>query len=160
MSRQLFIIISSVVVLLILSTNVLSEEKAQLIKGPIIITSETLTADNNAHTALFEKSVVARTTDMTLYADKMLVYYDPNTGDISKIESSGNIKLIKKTRVTTSKEATYYAADEENPERVVFTGDPRTTDGNNVVTGTKITYFLDDDKYIVEQSKVFLKKRK
>jgi lipopolysaccharide export system protein LptA len=119
-----------------------------------------LTADNNAHTALFEKSVVARTTDMTIYADKMLVYYDVDTGDISKIESEGNIKLIKKTRIITSKEATYYAADKDNAERVIFSGEPRATDGENVVTGTKITYLLNEDRYLVENSKVFLKKRK
>jgi len=156
MSRQLFT--SSLVILfLLLSTNAFSAEKAQQrIKGPIIITSETLTADNTAHTALFERSVVARTTDMTLYADRMLVFYDADSGEITKIEAEGSTKVIKGTRAITSQKATYYT----DGEKVIFTGEPRATDGENVVTGAKITYLLNEDKYLVEESKVFLKKRK
>jgi lipopolysaccharide export system protein LptA len=154
MSRPLFII-SSLIILFFTSTIAFSEEKAQRIKGPIVITSETLTVDNEAHTALFENSVVARTTDTTLYADKMLVYYKADTGDIIKIEASENIKLIKGARAIISKEATYYA----DGEKIIFTGDPRAVEGENVVTGKKITYFLNDDRFFVEDSKVFLKKR-
>ena len=154
MSRQLFI--SSLVILFLFSTNVFSQEKTQRIKGPIIITSEMLTADNIAHTALFEKSVVARTTDMTLYADRMLVFYDADSGEITKIEAEGSTKVIRGTRAITSQKATYYA----DGEKVIFTGEPRATDGENVVTGTKIAYLLNEDRYLVENSKVFLKKRK
>lgn len=154
MSKQLFI--SNLLILFLLSTNVFSEEKAQRIKGPITITSEMLTADNKAHTALFERSVVARTTDMTLYANRMLVSYNADSGDITMIEAEGSIRLLKGTRVITSQKAIYYAGE----ERVLFTGDPRATDGENVVTGTKITYLLNEDRYLVENSKVFLRKQK
>ncbi|MEW6161998.1 MAG: LptA/OstA family protein [Nitrospirota bacterium] len=154
MSRQLFI--SSLLILFLLSTNVFSEEKTQQIKGPIIITSEMLTADNKAHTALFENSVVARTTDMTLHADRMLVYYNADTGNITKIEAEGGIKLIKGMRTITSKEATYCA----DGEKIIFTGEPRAVEGENVVTGRKITYLLNEDRFLVEGSKVFLKTRK
>ena len=154
MSRQLFI--SSLLILFIFSPNVFSEEKAQRIKGPITITSEMLIADNKAHTARFEHSVVARTTDMTLYADRMLVSYNADSGDVKMIEAEGSIKLLKGTRAITSQKATYYA----NEEKVIFTGEPRATDGENVVTGEKITYLLHEDRYLVEKSKVFLKKQK
>ncbi|MBI5187881.1 MAG: lipopolysaccharide transport periplasmic protein LptA [Nitrospirae bacterium] len=154
MSKQLFI--SSLFIFVILSIDVSSAEKAQQIKGPIIVTSETLIADNKAHTALFEKNVVARTTEMTIYADKMLAYYKADTGDITKIEATGSVKLIKDTRVITSSEAVYFA----NEDRIIFTGDPRVVDGKNVVTGTKMTYFLNDDRFFVENSKVFLTEKK
>jgi len=154
MSKRLFI--SNLLILFLLSTNVFSEEKAQRIKGPITITSEMLTADNNAHTALFERSVVARTTDMTLFADRMLVSYDKDSGDIKTIDAEGNIKLLKGTRVIISQKANYYA----DGDKVIFTGEPRATDGENVVTGTKITYLLNEDRYLVEDSKVFLRKQK
>lgn len=154
MSRRLFT--SNLLLLFLLSTNVFSEEKAPQIKGPITITSETLTADNNAHTALFEHSVVARTTDMTLFADTMLVSYDKDSGGIKTIDAEGNIKLLKGTRVIISQKANYYA----DGDKVIFTGEPRATDGENVVTGTKITYLLNEDRYLVEDSKVFLRKQK
>jgi len=154
MSRQFFI--SSLLTLLLLSTNAFSEENIQQLESPIVITSEMLTADNKAHTVLFENSVVAKTTDMTLHADRMLVHYQKDTGNITKITAEGNIKLIKGTRVITSKEATYYA----DKEMVIFTGEPRIVEKENVVTGKKMTYHLKEDRFFVEESKVFLKTKK
>ena len=145
----------SLIIFFLLASNVFSEE-AQKIKGPITITSERLTSDNKTHTALFENSVVARTTDMTIYADRMLVYYAEDTGSVTKIEAVGGVKLIKENRVITSKEATYYADE----EKVIFTGEPRAVEGKNVVTGSKMTYLLNEDRFLVEGSKVFLIKKK
>jgi len=128
------------------------------VKGPVTVTSETLTSDNQAHTALFEKNVIAKTTDMIMYADWMLVYYTDPGGDITKIEAKGNVKVHKEDKVMTSQEATYYA---DAPERIVFTKNPRAFDGQNVVTGTKMTYFVDDERSFVEgSSKVIMKNSK
>ncbi|MBI5632040.1 MAG: hypothetical protein HZA15_00945 [Nitrospirae bacterium] len=127
------------------------------VKGPVTITSETLTADNQAHTALFEKNVIAKTTDITMHADWMMVHYTDPGGDITRIESKGNVKVHKEDKLLTSQEATYYA---DPPERIVFTGNPRALDGQNIVSGTKITYFVDEDRSFVEgSSKVIMKNR-
>ncbi len=131
-----------------------AEEKK--LKGPIIINSKKLTADNKARTGLFENSVVARTPDMTIYTDKMLVYYEENTGNVKRIDATGSVKFIKEDRVITSKEATYYA----DGEKVIFTGEPRAVQGENVVTGIRMTYFMNDDRFFVEDSKAFLIKKK
>ncbi len=122
-------------------------------RGPIVITSTTLTADNKARTAFFEGSVIARSENMTLYSDKMLVYYT-DTGKITKIEADGHIRLVKGERVITSGSAIYLAEE----EKVIFTIEPRAMEGNSIVTGTKITYMLKDDRSIVENSKVIIKK--
>ncbi len=155
MLKPFFII--SFIFFLFSSVTAFCEEQSQAkIKGPITVTSETLTNDNKAHTALFEKNVIARTTDMTIYADKMLVYYKEGSGDVTKIEASGNVRLYKNGRIITSREATYYADE----DKVVFTGDPRAVDGENVVTGSIMTYFIAEDRSYVERSKVFLKNKK
>lgn len=127
------------------------------VKGPVTVTSETLTADNQAHTALFEKNVTAKTTDMTMYADWMLVHYTDPGGDITRIESKGNVRVQREDKVMTSQAATYYA---DSPERIVFTGSPRAFDGQNVLSGTKITYYVDEDRSFVEGgSKVIMKSK-
>ncbi len=133
-----------------------AEEQKVQVKGPINITSETLTTDNKAHTALFDGKVVAKTTDMTIYADKMLVFYKEGSGDVTKIEATGNIRLLRGGRLITSKMATYYADE----DKVVFTGDPRAEDGENVITGVTMTYYIAQDRSYVEKSRVFLKNKK
>jgi len=128
-------------------------------KAPTIITSRTLNADNKAKTALFEGNVVAKKGEMTMFADRMLVFYAEEKGgsNIKKIDAEGNVKLIKGDRVVTSGFATYFAEPEEH---IVFTGEPRATEGENVVTGTKMTSFIKDDRSVVENSKVFLVEKK
>jgi lipopolysaccharide export system protein LptA len=124
-------------------------------QAPTVITSESLTADNKDKTALFTGSVVAKKGDMTLYADRMLVYYIESGGgsNIDKIDAQGNVKLIRGDRVVTSGKLMYYAGAEE---RAVFTENPRAAEGKNVVTGTKMTYYMKDDRSLVENSKVFI----
>jgi lipopolysaccharide export system protein LptA len=126
-------------------------------KEPTVITSQVLTTDNKAKTALFKGAVVARKGDKTLYADSMLVYYtessDGESSNIDRIESEGKVKLVRKDRVITSDRAVYFAGDNE---RAVFTGSPRAIEGKNIITGTIMTYYIKDDRSMVENSKVFL----
>jgi lipopolysaccharide export system protein LptA len=140
----------------LLSGSAYAAEEVRKMKGPITITSQRLTADNQAGTGLFEISVVARTPDMTIYTDKMLVSYDKKTGNVKRIDASGKVKFIKEDRVITSQEATYYA----DGEKVIFMGEPRAVQGENVVTGNRMTYFMNEDRFFVEGSKVFLPKKK
>ncbi len=130
-------------------------EQNKNVKEPTIVTSQKMTTDNKAKTALFEGNVVVRKGDRTMYADKMLVHYSEEKGgsNIKEIDAEGNVKLVRGDRVVTSKFAVYYAEPEEY---IVFTGDPRASQGEDVVTGTKITYFMKDDHSIVENSKVFI----
>jgi lipopolysaccharide export system protein LptA len=156
-SRPLFI--ASIILPVLIAVSAFAEAPkggTAGLKGPVTITSETLTADSKAHTALFERDVVARTTDMTIHADTMLVFYREEGGQVTRIEAAGHVKLYKSTRLITAEKAVYYADE----DKVVFTGEPRATDGDNVVTGTTMTYFIGDDRSYVEHSKVFLKSGK
>ncbi|MEJ5226880.1 lipopolysaccharide transport periplasmic protein LptA [Thermodesulfovibrio sp.] len=146
------------ILFLLLAYNLFAEEKKDS-PEPIIITSQSLINDNRAKTATFEGNVVAKRGDATLLANKMIVYYEDEQkgGNIKLIEAIGNIKLIRGDRTITSHKAIYYPEPEE---RVVFTGEPRATDGKNLVTGEKITYFMKDDRSLVEKSRVYLKERK
>ena len=153
MSRLLLTV--SLLLVLAVPGGTLAEETKTKVKGPITITSASLTADNKEHTALFEKDVVAKTTDMTIHADWMLVYYTEQGGDVTKIEAKGNVRVYREAKVITAQEAVYFADE----EKVVFTGSPRAIDGDNVVTGTKITYYTKDDRSLVENSKVILKSK-
>lgn len=125
-------------------------------KGPIVITSETLSADNKSRTALFEGSVVAKTKDMTLYSDRMIVYYAEKTGNVTKIDAEGRVKLVRKDLIVTSKAANYFAEE----EKIIFTGEPKAVERGNVVTGTKMTYLMKEDRFIVGNSRVLLENKK
>jgi lipopolysaccharide export system protein LptA len=125
-------------------------------KTSIVITSQTLTAENNNKTAIFEGSVVATKEDLTIYSDKMTVFYDNSEGKIKKIYAVGNVKAHKNERVIFSDEATYT----EDEHKIIFTGNPRAVEGENVVTGTHITLYLEDERAFVEGSRVIMQDKK
>ncbi|MBA3060832.1 MAG: hypothetical protein FP832_04160 [Nitrospirae bacterium] len=154
MLRQLFTV--SVFISVVLAGSIFAEEKTEQIKGPIVITSQTLLSDNKARTALFEGSVVAKTENMTLYSDKMLVYYAEGSGNVTKIEAEGRVKLVKKDLVVTSKVANYFADE----EKIIFTGEPKAIQKGDIITGTKMTYWMKDDRSFVENSRVLLENKK
>lgn len=122
---------------------------------PIIVTSKSLSADNKDKTATFEGSVLAKRGDVFLYSDKMKIYYgnEGEQGNITKIEAEGGVRLVRNKSILTATSALYLAMPEE---MVIFTGQPRATDGNNVITGSKITYYIKDDRSVVEDSKVII----
>jgi len=148
-----FISLFVCLVLMSLCHQAAGEDKLLETKGPITITSSTLTADNTAHTALFEGSVIARTESATLYADKMLVHYT-DAGKVTQIDATGHVKLVKGERVITSDEATFLADE----EKVIFTGEPKAVEGTTMVTGTKMIYLMKEERSLVEQGKVYMEK--
>lgn len=123
--------------------------------SPIIITSDSLTADNKNSTAIFEGSVVAKTDDVTMYSDKMTVYYDNSANKVKKISAVGNVRVNKEERALFSDKA-LYLADEE---KILFTGNPKAVEGENVISGTQITFYLKDERVEVEGSRVVLQNK-
>ncbi len=157
MSRQCFfkIILGAILFAAFAPVSAQCEPSSGLIKGPIVITSSTLSADSGANKAVFEGSVVARTDEMTLYSDRMTVFYSED-GDIEKIDARGNIKLLKGQRVLTSRRATYLARE----GKITFTGEPMAVEGNNIITGSEIVYLIDEDRSLVRNSKVYIQQDK
>lgn len=155
MSRQFFIV-NFILAALLVHINV---SAAPLIdntdKKTVIITSETLTADNKNSTAIFEGSVVAKTDDITMYSDKMTVFYDNTRNKVTKIHALGHVKVRKEERALFSDEAIYLAED----DKIVFTGNPKAVDGENVISGTQIIFHLKDDRAEVQGSRVVLQNK-
>ena len=149
-----FFIIKNVFIIVFLMLFYLSVTPAAEVKGSsMVITSQTLTADNKNNTAVFEGSVMARTDDIFIYSDKMEVSYDNSQGKIKKVHALGNVRVHKKERAIFSQEAIYLGEE----DKIVFKGEPKAVDGENVITGTQIIYFFRDDRTVVEGSRVVLK---
>ena len=70
--------------------------------------------------------------------------------EIVRIEAEGNVKITRGNRISLSDKAVYLAKAE--PRIIILTGNPRIWRGKDFLTGTKITYILDQDRSIVESA--------
>jgi lipopolysaccharide export system protein LptA len=151
MSKPFFIFNCLLSILIICFVNGVSvSEGAE--KKAITITSETLTADNRNKTAKFEGSVVAKTDEVMIYSDRMIVFYTEAENSVKEIHAIGNVKVHSKERAIFSKEASYINSE----EKIIFTGTPKAVEGGNVISGTRIIYFLKEDRAVIEGSRVIL----
>jgi lipopolysaccharide export system protein LptA len=128
-----------------------TEESVMTSKGPITVTSRTLSADQKSRQALFEGDVIARNEAMTMCSDRMLVKYGEK-GGVEHMTSEGSVKLIKGGRVITAGKAEYF----RDGDKIIFSINPKVVEGKTVITGTIIVYHLNDERTEVSESKVLI----
>ncbi len=156
-----FFIVNSVLLIFTIYSSAYSSALAsalidKLEKKPIIITSQTLIADSKNNIAIFEGSVTAKTNNLSIYSDKMTVFYDSSESKVKKIHAVGNVKVVRDEKALFSDEATY--VDEE--AIIIFEGNPKAVEGENVITGTQIIFYLEEDRAVVKGSRVVLQNKR
>jgi lipopolysaccharide export system protein LptA len=129
-------------------------------KGNIQIKADNLVAYNEASYAEFTGNVVAVQGTTQITSDKLKIYYSKapenkakkDTGEesIKKVVATGNVVIRSENRTAYTSMAEYTPASKV----VVLSGaDSKVTSGNNYVTGEKITFYVNEDRVVVERSK-------
>lgn len=104
-------------------------------KEKIVITCDgPLDVDYEKNIAVFNNNVKVEKPDMTIYSDKMQVYFTPKqeeakkdqgaqvlSSSINKIIASGNVRILRGENISYSQEAVYTALD----KKISLTGKPQ-----------------------------------
>ena len=114
-------------------------------ENPIYIKSDQLLTDTKNRTASFSGKVTARQGDLALYADRMVVHYAAEGGNVERVECSGNVRIVQKNRTGTAGNAVY----DNKLGKIVLTVSPKVYQGEDMVSGSEITYYLADQKSVV-----------
>ncbi|HUK40345.1 MAG TPA: lipopolysaccharide transport periplasmic protein LptA [Candidatus Acidoferrales bacterium] len=115
-------------------------------KDPIYITSDWMEADQKKNTITYKGRVVTVQADMTMRSEMLTAYYDPEMKKISQIVAEGKVNATQGNRVATGEKAVF----DDKTRTVTLTGSPVMRQGNNQVSGTKVVYFMDEDKAVAE----------
>jgi lipopolysaccharide export system protein LptA len=118
-------------------------------RAPIDITSDTVEADQKTNKVTFKGNVVAKQEDTTLYANILTITYDPNTKKLKEIVAVGNVKVVQLDRRATGQKATF----DQDKNKVVLDGEAVVREGTNVIRGEKITFYVDEERSVVEGGK-------
>lgn len=128
------------------ATEVARKDRSNL---PITIKASQLATDNRTRKAVFSGKVVAKQGDVTIFSDKLTVYYDDKANsknEVNKIEADGNVRIVQLNRVGVAAHAVY---DNKEGKITLSGGNPRVTQGNDSTTGKIITYLIDDERSII-----------
>jgi len=128
--------------------------------SPITITSDRLETFERGGVVVFSGQVVAEQNRYTIDCDELRIYYRQNQaenkgvgaaerGEIEKIEAKRNVSIKGEHGVITGDHAELH----QSTQKVVMTGHVVMKDGENIVKGDSITFFLKEGKGIVESLK-------
>jgi lipopolysaccharide export system protein LptA len=119
-------------------------------KEPIYITSDRMEADRQKNVLVYIGQVVAIQGDMTLRSDKLTTYFDPDLQQIKQAIAEGKqVRMTSGDRIATGTKAVFDGV----AQTLTMTGNPVLRQGNSEVAGEKITYFMVEDRMIVESGK-------
>ena len=115
---------------------------------PIQIKSNELVSDSASKTATFVGKVVARQGDVAIYSERLVISYGAANQDVEKVEAFGNVRIVQGSRHGEAAHAIY----DNKGGKIILDGNPKVSQGNNVITGKVITYFVDEQRSVVTGS--------
>lgn len=151
MKKKIFL--TALLAFTILSVNSFAKETKETAKAgeaarkPVTVTSDTMEAISNENLVIFRGNVVA-TEDFTLCSDELHIRYSESR-DVKEIEASGNVRIFKDDKTSTSDKAVYDRAE----RKITLTGKPQVKQCTDTIKGDRITVFLDEDNAVVEGDK-------
>jgi outer membrane protein assembly factor BamD len=111
---------------------------------PIDITSDKVEAYWKENLIIFKGNVIARQKDIVIYADSIEAVTIEDGKGIERVTAGGNVKIQQGLRVANCQKAVFYNLD----QKVILTGEPKVSEGDNIVSGDEI--ILDIEKNRVE----------
>jgi|GEM_PF-377985 lipopolysaccharide export system protein LptA len=117
---------------------------------PIYITSDRMEADRQKNVLIYTGQVVAIKGDMTLRSDKLTTYFDPDLQQIKEAIAEGKqVRMTQGERIAIGTRAVFDGV----AQTITMTGNPVVRQGNSEVAGSKIVYFMVEDRVTVESGK-------
>jgi lipopolysaccharide export system protein LptA len=115
-------------------------------KDPIYISSDWMEVDQKKNTITYKGRVVTTQADMTMRSETLKAYYDPDMKQMKEIVAEGNVQARQGDRVATGDKAVF----NDKTKTVTLTGNPVMRQGNSQVSGTRITYYINEDRAVAE----------
>ena len=114
---------------------------------PIHIEADRMVSQEQNSSVIFTGNVDASQGELLIRTDKMTVYYvqSENNGEkkgsseVNKLICNGNVQISQGDWLGTGKRMDYYAKD----RKIILSGGAKGWQGQNMIAGKTITYFLD-----------------
>jgi lipopolysaccharide export system protein LptA len=123
--------------------------------APIHIEADRMVSQEQENSVVFIGNVDARQDDIIIRTDEMTVFYVPTesgekimkgSSSVDKLICKGNVEISRANWLGTGNRMDYYASE----RKVILTGDAKAWKDQNMVSGKKIIYYLDEGRSVVE----------
>jgi outer membrane protein assembly factor BamD len=113
---------------------------------PVDITSDRVETYSKENLIIFKGNVIARQKDIVIYADSIEAMVMEGGKGIEQVLAIGNVKIQQGLRVASCQRAVFHNLD----RKMILTGDPKVSEGNNMVSGEEIIFDLTQNRVEVK----------
>lgn len=103
-------------------------------------------ADRKKNTITYKGQVVAVQADMTMRSETLTAYYDPAMKQLKEAVAEGKVQVVQGDKNARGAKAIFNG----KTKTVTLTGSPVVRQGNSEVSGSRITFFIEEDRAVVE----------
>jgi lipopolysaccharide export system protein LptA len=102
--------------------------------------------DQKKNTITYKGRVVTIQSEMTMRSETLTAVYDPEMKQIKQIIAEGKVNAVQGNRMATGTRAVF----DDQAKTVTLTGNPVMRQGNSQITGSRIIYYIDQDRAVAE----------
>lgn len=113
---------------------------------PVDITSDRVETYSKENLIIFKGNVIARQKDIVIYADSVEAMVMEGGKGIEQVLAIGNVKIQQGLRVASCQRAVFHNLD----RKMILTGDPKVSEGDNIVSGEEIIFDLTQNRVEVK----------
>ncbi len=110
-------------------------------EAPVEVTAESLTVDQTSGAATFTGNVVIGQGGLKISAAEVEVFYDGESGEISRLEAAGGVTFVTETEEAEANEAVY----DLSTGLLTLTGDVLLTQGATALSSQSMVVNLNDN---------------
>ncbi len=115
-------------------------------KEPIYVQAKELEIFRREGKGIYRGDVVAKQGGSTLYSDTLTIFSDTEKDEVKRIIAKGHVKIVSEGTTATAGRVEF-----DNLARtVVLMENPVVVQDKDIIRGSKITIFLDEQRSIVE----------
>jgi lipopolysaccharide export system protein LptA len=105
-----------------------------------------LEVDQKKNTITYKGRVVTIQSEMTMRSETLTAVFDPEMKQMKQIIAEGKVNAVQGNRMATGDKAIF----DDKAKTVTLTGSPVMRQGNSQVTGSRIIYYIDQDRAVAE----------
>ncbi len=111
-----------------------------------------MSLDYKGNSVVFSGHVRAIQEPGQLTSDRLKVNYGQGFKDVKEMFADGNVRISQRDQWATSD----HAIMDQTRRTVVLTGNPVVHQGNDQITGDRITVYMDTNKSVVEHARAII----
>ena len=118
-------------------------------KEPIHITANQMEVDQKKNTIIYRGNVVTTQGDMSMRSEILTAVYSLEMKGLQTVVAEGKVQISQSGRTATGGKAVFNGQE----QTITLTGDPVIHHGNSQISGSRIIFFIEEDRVTVEGGK-------